>query len=387
MWVRSSACQPVMPWAPACRNDAAMYSASSPVSAARSTGGARLPSAVGHLLGGHRQVRFAVLEPGTASRASAPAKAAVYSARSPRPCRRGGHRRTRRGARSPTPQAAARHRSGSTAAQASARGPPPDQPRVTNSPRPRWSSTTAVSRASSATVAVVVPSARGVDAPYPGREAATTRSPRRSPLAPGSRTRPRPAACRGGRPAADRLGSDDPDLDGAAVRGGYVLGHRRLLAGRTNAPATLGHAASRRGRHPRRLATWPERSRSSRTRPPARAGGPGPPRSRCPGSRRPASTSAASSAGTRTRPVTWPAAASSRASRASWWWAATAWCTWPCRSSPAPRPRSGSSPPAPATTWPATSTSHGPTRSAPPTSWWAPGPGASTWPAPARSTT
>ena len=41
---------------------------------------------------------------------------------------------------------------------------------------------------------------------------------------------------------------------------------------------------------------------------------------------------------------------------ASSWSAATAWCTSPCRRSPAPRPRSGSSRPAPATTSPATST-------------------------------
>ena len=52
----------------------------------------------------------------------------------------------------PASDAAARQRSGSSAAQASACGPPPDQPAVRNGPASRWSSTAAVSAAASATV-------------------------------------------------------------------------------------------------------------------------------------------------------------------------------------------------------------------------------------------
>ena len=71
---------------------------------------------------------------------------------------------------------AARHRSGSRAAQPSARGPPPDQPRVTNSPTPSASSSSALSATSSA-MAGALSSGRGVDAPYPGREKVIRRSP------------------------------------------------------------------------------------------------------------------------------------------------------------------------------------------------------------------
>ena len=72
----------------------------------------------------------------------------------------------RRGA-TPARLAAALHRSGSSAAHASARGPPPDQPRVTKSPAPTASRTAALSATSSASVPGT---SRGVDAPYPGRE-------------------------------------------------------------------------------------------------------------------------------------------------------------------------------------------------------------------------
>ena len=72
----------------------------------------------------------------------------------------------------PAMLAAARHRDDS-AAQASARGPPPDSPAVTNSPSPRWSSTARVSATSSTTRYP----GRGVDRPYPGRDVVTSRSP------------------------------------------------------------------------------------------------------------------------------------------------------------------------------------------------------------------
>ena len=51
----------------------------------------------------------------------------------------------------PATEAAARHRPGSSAAQASACGPPPDQPMVRNVPAPSWSRISATSPATSAT--------------------------------------------------------------------------------------------------------------------------------------------------------------------------------------------------------------------------------------------
>ncbi len=70
----------------------------------------------------------------------------------------------------PTPaiEAAARHRSGRRAAQPSARGPPPDQPAVTNRSTPSASRITT----ESATSSTIRGSGRGraVESPYPGRE-------------------------------------------------------------------------------------------------------------------------------------------------------------------------------------------------------------------------
>src|SRR5215469_15042546 len=70
--------------------------------------------------------------------------------------------------------AAARHRPGSRAAQASACGPPPDQPTVTNRGAPISSRTAATSSVTSTTRRP----GRGVESPYPGRAQMTRRSPR-----------------------------------------------------------------------------------------------------------------------------------------------------------------------------------------------------------------
>src|SRR5512133_1012760 len=67
-------------------------------------------------------------------------------------------------------QATARQRSGSSAAQARGLGPPPDQPIVTNSPRPRWLRMASVAAAASARTAVVPDSGLGVDNPNQGLE-------------------------------------------------------------------------------------------------------------------------------------------------------------------------------------------------------------------------
>ena len=63
-----------------------------------------------------------------------------------------------------------RQRPGRIAAQASARGPPPDQPRVTNSSMPRWCSSASTSTTSSAIRGPRSENGHGVEPPYPGRE-------------------------------------------------------------------------------------------------------------------------------------------------------------------------------------------------------------------------
>ena len=97
---------------------------------------------------------------------------------------------------------------------------------LTNSPSPRWSRITATSAASSATVAVVAPSARRVEPPYPGRDQATTRSPRSSAAVLQQRVR---YGGLGRAVVEDQrepvVGAGDQDLEEPAVGGGHVQRH------------------------------------------------------------------------------------------------------------------------------------------------------------------
>ncbi len=221
MWVRSSSRQPAMPCASACRNPAAVGLGELPGQRGPVHRRDQAAEGVRDLGGGDRRQRRCECSSSSAVRGSGPAKAAVYSATfsSPIPARMSPSYSV--GGASPTPQTAARHRSGSIAAQASERGPPPDQPSVTNRSCPRWSRTWRRRRRRPR------PWRR-----WPRRSAGSrcrTRGGSRRRAAARGRPRPRRAAgparrpgeCRGGRRAGTRPGC--PDSSTSRVRPSGVV--------------------------------------------------------------------------------------------------------------------------------------------------------------------
>ena len=224
--VRSSSCHPTIPWAPARaeRGGEALGELAGhrgPVDR-----GQQAAQRVGDVVGRRGEERLAVVLEQGRQGLGAPAIAAGTQRRSPAPSR-GEVDALGVGGAMPTPETAARHRPGSSAAQASARGPPPDQPRVTNSSWPRASRIAAASAASSATVAVVAPSARRVEPPYPGREQATEPQPALG----GGRSRSREGYGGLGRAVVEDegeavVGAGDQDLEVPAVGGADELACR-----------------------------------------------------------------------------------------------------------------------------------------------------------------
>ncbi len=170
---RSSSHHPSTPPESPTRNCSAKWSARSPSSVSTSTGGSRevsseaICSPVTAASAGRHRSRKAVT---SASPPSAAPNSSTLS--SPMPAIQSSPSASC-GA-TPAMTSAARTRSGSSAAHASACGPPPDQPATRQSSTARVSRTAAVSVATDATVRPC----RRLEPAYPGRDHVTSRRPR-----------------------------------------------------------------------------------------------------------------------------------------------------------------------------------------------------------------
>ena len=335
--VRSSSRQPTMPWAPARRNVAARQLGELAGQRGPVDRRSQRAQGVGDVVGGGREERRRV----------APRAARVSASR---PVHRGGELRDvllahagaevavvlRRAATRPTPrdrgEAAAGQQRGAGQRPRAAAGPAERdelvEPEVVEDRgrrrrrRRRRCGGGAVRRA-------------GSSAPYPGREYGDQPQPARRAAASISRVGhralrravvedEREARRRGRRPAPRA----------AAVGGRATVQRHGVHASRVRPQA---RASRRTGASAARVGS-PGGQRDRAPDEPDLRQGPGDPHRRdraaaAAGGRLP--RSAAWSAATPTRPWTWPARRRRRASRASWWSAATAWCTSPCRRWPA----------------------------------------------------